>query len=413
MPRRGENIYKRKDGRWEGRVLQGYDSFTNKAKYRSVYAPTYKMLKEKLRAMQMEMPVFPSALPAFVQSPVPGCSIQTVRYGDWLWKWFQEYRQPDISCKESTYAIYSGIIQNHIIPVLGTIPLTQINSSLLNDFFYSKLKNGRLDGHGGLSLKTTTDIYSIINLSLCQAQRNGLIHENPCKNVIIPKRRMPETHAFTKQEQSCLESVLINEVHPLSLSIWIGLYTGMRLGEIAGLRWIDINLTDNCIHVRHTLQRIMNVYQAEPQNYKTKIILGIPKTETSIRTIPIPNMIGHLLNQLVHAAPDHCLPPDQFVICKNDGSFYEPRAYQRYFKKIARKAELEHFNFHCLRHTFATRAIELGMDPKTLSELLGHAHVETTLRRYVHSQNEHKRNEMKKLEGVLSSPDHFYNREPS
>ncbi|WP_343207977.1 tyrosine-type recombinase/integrase [Anaerolentibacter hominis] len=318
-------------------------------------------------------------------------------FGAWLMRWIRTFRRPGDDTKESTYAVYIYNSENYVLPALGEYPLKALNVELIQEFFHSLGERGRKDGKGGLSAKTLHDIYSLMSLSLDQAVVYGRIPYNPCQGVRLPSARDPDMRVLTRPEQFLLESALYREEGILSLGIWICLYTGMRVGEMAALTWGDIDFSNRFILVRHTLQRIQEVMDETAQN-RTKIVIGEPKTRKGRRKIPMPELLYTMLRHRKEELDIGGGRSGEFVVCQKNGKFYEPRSHQFYFKRVLERAGIRDANYHCLRHTFATRAIELGMDINTLSEILGHARVETTMKRYVHSLDEHKMNAMQKMD---------------
>lgn len=287
--------------------------------------------------------------------------------------------------KRSTYAKYESIIQKHILPEMGDRKLEQINSASVNSFTTRKLQ-GDSDGSGKLAPKTVRDIDTILKSILKYGENE--YHTGPlADNTVLPKNKKETVEALTVQEAAHIEAYLWqHQAEAKYTGLLLGMYTGMRLGEICALRWQDIDLQNQTIHVKHTMQRISEPDQQS--RHRTQIILDEPKTASSVRIIPIPGKILAPICSLGRGAS-----PEHFFLT-NSLKYVEPRNYQYFFKRILRQTCIREVNFHILRHTFATRCVEAGMDVKTLSEILGHSNVNITLTYYVHSSLESKRRQI-------------------
>ena len=198
---------------------------------------------------------------------------------------------------------------------------------------------------------------------------------------------------LTEYEQSRLIKTLLTDTDRQKLGILICLFTGIRIGELCALKWENILLADRILRIDKTMQRIQYAESNTPT--KTHIIITEPKSESANRTIPLQNSLVCILKRFI-------AKPNCYVLSGSSKCFIEPRTMQNKFKIYLSESNIEDANFHSLRHTFATRCIELGFDVKTLSEILGHSSVKTTLDRYVHSSMELKRNNMEKLDLLCS-----------
>lgn len=370
MPRRGENIRKRKDGRWEARYPSGVNEKGQKT-YSSVYGDTYKEAKEKRNwALQH-------------QNSYPKMLSNTPLFSELLALWIADNR---IHLKDATIYRYSYLIETHILPELGGIQVDKITSSTINAFLAKKLSDGRIDGRGGLSTAYVRSIMLVINSALQFATENRL-----CSPLLTQIHKPPlqskELAVLSKDEQRILESVLLTNMDETKLGIYISLYTGLRIGEICALSWEDIDITNRIIYVRHTVTRIR---VNENGKSVTKNSIGTPKTKSSLRCVPICSALAHVLND--------CLPnvTSEYVVSNNAG-FVSPRTFEYRYKKILKEGRISFINYHGLRHTFATRCIESGVDVKSLSEILGHANVSITLNTYVHSSMDLKKAQLEKL----------------
>lgn len=287
--------------------------------------------------------------------------------------------------KGATALKYENLINNHILPVLGECPLSALNTGLLADFMNNKLRHGRVDHTGGLSPSYVRSIMLVILEIMDFAAE-----ENMCA-ALKTKIRKPaaETHKpeiLDVHMQTHLEKQLLLCPDETGVGILLSLNTGLRIGEICALRWTDIDLKNAVLHIRSTVARVKNT---EGEN-ATKLIIDKPKTSSSVRDIPIPERLMSVL------LPLYAKRRSEYVISDREG-FVSPRTYEYRFHRVLKENHIKPVNYHALRHTFATRCIEHGVDVKTLSEILGHANVAITLNTYVHSSMERKREQLEKL----------------
>lgn len=376
MPRKGENIYKRKDGRWEGRYIKSKNS-EGKTTYGYVYAKTYRDAKTKLHSA-----VASCSQQSKLSLPVDNDCFSLLASG-----WFDSIR-PHI--KDSTANKYRNLLNSYILPIYGTKALDQVTFDFIESQCNNLLLHGGKNGTG-LSPKTVADTLSVIRNILKFAIRKGKVV--PCDGSVVQiKQAQKQMRVFSKTEQECLYEYLSSEINPCNIGILICLFTGLRVGEICALRWEDISFTEQTVFVHQTMQRIQDKSNL---GKKTKIVLTTPKSACSIRTIPIPEPLVTILT-------DYKTSPNGYLLTNSESSFIEPRTMQNKFKTVLKDCEIESANFHALRHTFATRCIELGFDVKSLSEILGHATVNITMNRYVHPTLDMKKENMKKLSSLFA-----------
>lgn len=370
MPRRGENIYKRKDGRWEGRYIKGKD-LNGKSKYGYVYAKNYTETKEKLNTIKAQN-VNNISLSGTTKTLAQVCVL-------WL-------NETQTQIKHSSFAKYYNIIYNHIIPSIGKYKMQLLDRVLIRQFADEKLTNGKLKGKGGLSPKTVKDILSVIRLVIIYANNIGITCTCSLDGINIKSAEKTIT-VLSKIQQDKLTNHLINNIDNTNLGILICLYTGLRIGEICALKFEDISIIDKVVHIRKTMQRVQSL--SENKGTKTEVIITSPKSKSSVRDIPLPAFIIQNIENLY--------VPKAFLLSGDSSHYVEPRTLENRFKSCTRMCGIENVNFHTLRHTFATRCVELGFETKSLSEILGHSSVNITLNRYVHSSMELKRSNMEKL----------------
>ena len=379
MAKRGENIYKRKDGRWEARAIKGYNE-QGKAVYAYFYGRTYKEAKDK---MFLSLPYVGSSL-----KPIPHRVGDTILFGVLLDRCLEHSR---LRLKESSCVKYHNLISKHIKPSLGDYPLSDIDSKTVSKFAADKLKTDKCNEIKGLSKKTVKDIISVIKSALRYGKDESLIIDFSI-NIILPKEKPHNMRVLSTDEQVTLEKFLCSDMDESKLGIYVCLYTGMRIGEICSVLWSDFSLEDGVLNVSRTMQRIQNLETESSE--KTKIITTDPKSNFSVRTIPLPDF---LLDKLKQFRPTL---QDAYLLTGQAERFVEPRTYQYRFKSYLARCGIKNANFHSLRHTFSTRCVALGFDIKSLSEILGHANVNITLNRYVHPTFDMKRVNMSKLEAL-------------
>ena len=354
--RRGENIYKRSDGRWEGRYIASRDA-SGKARYRSVYAHTYIEVREKLRAAPKEstkskMTLFPNIAEKWL------CSVK-------------------LRCKTSTYNKYYSQYTNHLLPAFDNTHIADISNLKIEGMFAKKTD---------ISEKTKADILSIIRQILKYAQGIGIVIDPTAQDISIRQQRK-DVRVLTSSEQKRLEEYLLLEADLTRIGTYIVLYTGLRIGELCALKRENIDFKKRIIHVGATMQRM----RVEGADSKTEVIITEPKSKCSIRDIPISKPLMKLFRKYYYEM-------EAYSFLLTGSKYYiEPRLLNYRFQQYIAECKLSNVHFHTLRHTFATRCIERGVDVKSLSEILGHYDVNITLNRYVHPSIELKRCSMEKL----------------
>ena len=367
MARKGENIYHRKDGRWEGRYLKAREG--GKARYGYVFAPTYSAAKKKLQAARSEWKT--------------GCERQErekTTLAAVSARWLDDAKP---FSKESTIAKYRDFLLRYILPRFGNVQMDSRSTENLQDFLLAMLASGG-EGGQGLSPRTVAGILCILKGIRKYALNQGYAVGFSTESLSIrQKQKQPRT--FSERETTQLRSYLRGHLTECNAGILLCLETGMRLGEICALRWSDISFEERKLHVRQTAQRIPI---DDGNEMKTRIVVTSPKSDSSARVIPLPDGICMFLSSIRKS---------EGFLLTGDERIMEPRSLQRRFKRVLKEAGIEDANFHALRHTFATRGGEVGFDVKCLSSILGHASVSMTLSRYVHPTMEMKRRNMAKM----------------
>lgn len=300
-----------------------------------------------------------------------------ILYKEWIYDWLQEKKY---YIKESTYANYSNIVFNYIIPKLGDYKLIDLTHKIIQNYLLELSKTGKKNNSDGLSIKTIKDITIIIKGSLRKAMNENIIKYLDL-NFNYPKDNKNEkVYILSKSEQNKITNYCLDNLNNRNIGLLISLYSGLRIGELCALQWCDIDFKKSIIYVSKTVQRI---YVKDRDTSETKIIITNPKTKNANREIPINKDFLELLNKLKGKK-------NEFIL-SNSEKLIEPRTYRKYFDKILNELKINHINYHALRHTFATNCISLGVDYKTVSELLGHANVNITLNLYVHPRMSQKK----------------------
>lgn len=306
-----------------------------------------------------------------------------------LRRWLQSVK---LSVKESTYARYFQLVDSHLIPLLGKYPIDKVSTQLIEQTVQHWLVSGRLDGQGGLSAKTVSDLLTILKATMKYAACNGYSVKCNLQMITVKKQRK-EMRVLSVSEQKELVHFLMKDITLQKLGIFFALFTGIRVGELCALQWKDLDLENGILRISKTMQRIQDVTAREPS--KTKIVISTPKSEHSFREIPLTDFVIELLRKYQSF-------PNAFLLTGVSNRFIEPRTMQNCFQKYIKQCGIESASFHTLRHTFATRCMETGFDVKSLSEILGHANVNITLNRYVHASLDFKRANMDKLAQVAN-----------
>ena len=345
-----ENIYRRKDGRYEGRLSDG-----KSRKLRYFYGKTRDEVQRKMQAFKDSQSYNRSGL--------------TVKF------LFEEWLEAaSVRLKESTVANYIGKAESHILPAFGSTKADELSPRRLRQFIADRLQSG-------LSSNYVADIVILLKSVMKYAAARYNIR-NSVAEVVLPKRKKSKVQLLSKSQQIHLQHYLAENPCLTSAGVALSLFTGLRIGELCALKWSDIDLSKRTICVTKTIQRIRT-------DCGTKLIITEPKSNSSVREIPIPDCIFGIFKRF--SADNDC------YFLSASPKPIEPRVMQYRFQKLLKKGNLPSIHFHALRHMFATNCVEMGFDVKSLSEILGHSGVEITLNRYVHSSMERKKRFMKKL----------------
>lgn len=366
MARHGENIRKRKDGRWEGRY-KTLSAEKGRIVYRSVYGSSYGEVREKLFSAKTDIQEL---------TEENGKAQRWLLFSHAAEEWLKEIAD---NRKYSTYVKYETIYRLHLAEIVGMCGISPAGVQEMQ----KKLSEYVLEKE--LSESLLKSIYCVVGQILDFADkkyRTGVF----MLGKLSAKSKNRNVKTLSGVEQARLLLIIHNDcTDKCKLAVLLCLYTGLRLGELCALRWEDIDFAGMTLTVKRTVQRIA----AQEHGVGSILLETAPKTESSRRTVPLAEELMKYLSCLKRT--------DQYVF--GGEKVMEPRTMQYRFKKILKEAGIADINFHTLRHTFATNCVENGMDVKALSEILGHSDVKMTLNRYVHPTMDSKRRQLGELSG--------------
>lgn len=381
------SIRRRADGRYEVRVQTGINYSTGAPIRKSVYAHT----EEEAQRLLYGLLADPSQAIKHVDDD---CTLN-----EWLECWLRTYVADHV--KQSTFTSYRTYVQKHFAPVLGQCKLRDLTPRKLQEFYNFKQKSE------GLSPKTVINMNLCLHKALNQAVSEGLLKSNPASSLNLKRGRKPQITVLTRDQQARLLEE--SRKHRYGVFIRLTLATGLRIGEVCGLRWDDIDLSGGVLYVRRSLGRLSKM-EDNPVGNRTELALSDVKSENSRRSIPLLRGIcadleawRNVQRRDIERIGADIFAHPEMVLTNEFGGLIEPRTLSDYYHAILKAADLPHFTFHALRHTFATRALEQGMDAKTLSTLLGHYSVAFTLDTYTHVLDDQKRSEMARMEALFSN----------
>lgn len=372
MSKQVKNIYLRKDGRLEGRFNKRI--IEEKKHYEYAFGNSCGKTEKKQQN-------------AFSKN-----TISNQKNGDLFAELAEEWlilRSPQL--KASSIAKYTNMLDLYLLPILGDKHISDISRSDIIQLSRDLLTTGGAKA-SGLAPKTVNSVLSLMRNVMEFAAREKDISTTDAKMISVKQNQKP-MRILSKAEQQRLNKYLWENPTPCNIGILICLYTGMRIGEICALTWADILIEDQCVYVHQTMQRVQVKKESKK---KTAVVILPPKSSCSNRKIPIPDKINRLLQK-------HRKNNNAYLLTGLAHSYIEPRNMENKFKMVTKKCDINDIHFHSLRHTFATRCVELGFDFKSLSEILGHASVNITMNRYVHPSMELKQKNMNLLSELLTT----------
>ncbi len=351
------SIRKRSDGRWEGRYTAGHDPETGKAIYKNVLGKTQAEVKDKLKKAIEET------------AGLDVIKAEKYTLGQWMDIWFENYAK--VKIRPSSHQTYRGYIDNHIKPHIGKIPLSKLSSLELQKFYKKLLGNGRVKRveskkqPKGLSAKTVRNINQVISSALDLAKEQKLIATNPTDACALPKVEHKEMQTIPAEDLAkFLREAKASGVYEM---YYIELATGLRRGELLGLKWSDIDFANRVIRVQRQVARING-----------EIVEAPLKTKNSYRNISISDDTAEVLKA------QHEKVNSEYVFPSPNGGPISPDSVNHMLQRVLERAGLPKVRFHDLRHTFATIALQNGVDIKTVSGMLGHYSAGFTLDTYAH-----------------------------
>lgn len=352
MARRGENIYLRKDGRYEGRYVKGQKE-NGRTAFGYVYARRYMQVKELLVKYKAEEHAPPIAYKRY-----------TLR--EWLMHWLEEQTKPYI--RETTYATYGSQLRTHLLPALGKAAVRSLTKERIQEFANDLAQH--------VSAGMVHNVLRLLSSALKSAKSKGLIDHNPCEGLRRPMYKRREPRVLSLKEQEKLERFAVQADNA---EFVLCLYTGLRVGELCALKWEDVDFQTNTLHVRRSAKRVKRVQG-------TAVIMGLPKTDDSKRAIPVPAFVMEYLRPLK----------------RESGRVFDVdiRTMQQRLEKLANTAGLKGVHMHTLRHTFATRCLEVGVGIEALAALMGHSSPNVTMGYYAHCTHETKVRSVNRLKQI-------------
>ena len=359
--------------------------FTVDGKRRNIYGSTEEEVRMKLSEAIADRRPEGGRM---IRPPAPK---ETVQLQEYLEFWLSEYILPTV--RPSTYTAYEVVVRVHVNPAIGWIALHQLEGSILQTFFNSLRDN--------LSPKSITNIRNMLHYAFSQAALLGLLQRDPMLGVRIPRNPRKEMRVLSREEQNRLITTAYSSEDPMAYSVVFDLFTGLRRGELLGLQWRDIDFDEKFLSIRRALEE-----QSLPGERKTQLVLTNPKTDYSLRRF---SLCDSLVEDLRHLKEERLillerqrrtLRKTDFVFTGRQFQMIPPRTFSGFFQRLCKSAGIQDVTFHTLRHSFATRSLEVGIDIVTLSRLMGHSTPATTLAQYCHALPDHTKQQVQRLEDL-------------
>lgn len=382
-------LRKRKDGRWEGRLITGYDE-KGKPKFRYFYGKRQKDVIAKMDTIKAEL-----NFGTYIEP-------HKVTFGEWLDLWLDTYKKDNI--RPSTYTNYEGQIRLHLRPHLGNILLKDLQTNQIQQLFNWMFREGKSkkgEPPAGMSRKTIELTRIIASAALDKAVEDDLILKNPCKGTTLPQEEPQEVEPFTREEAlRILETVKDDRLYAIYFLMF---GAGLRRGEALGLKWRDINFKESKMHIKRSLRE-----QKDDETGKYLLKFSPPKSKKSRRTIPLtPELVAVLKAHKAKQAEEKLFFGEEYhnedlVFCKENGERIWPRCFHRHYTDSLKATGVSHKKPHTMRHTFCTLLIEEGEDLRIVQELAGHASLAITAGIYVHVLERTKKKAVTKLSSILT-----------
>ena len=345
------------------------------------------------------------ATPAFSSSPASMTSSSDMTVQAWMETWLETYSRPSV--KLSTYVSYEQYIRTHINPLLGDRLMSSLRPMDLQNFFNDRAARGNAKDEKGLSPKTLTNLRNMMHMSFDQAMREGILSRNLVDDVRLPKLPKREMRVLNRKEQERLILSAQLSPEPSAFGVVFAMFTGLRLGEICALKWKNVDMEKRVVYVDSTRKRLP-CFDSSIKTATLVMDLSAPKTEASIRTVPLMNRLFNDIvqykdqqEQIMREYPGY--NAGGYMFCQENGAPYEPNSFAALFHRCVKMAAIPYANFHCLRHTFATRSLEQGMDVATLAKIMGHSSPSVTLQKYAHALPDHQQESIEKLDSLYGS----------
>lgn len=350
-------------------------------------------------------------VPVVHQNPIVAVRTNSsgVTVESWMKTWLETYAKSSI--KLSTYASYEQYIRGHIIPQLGTRLMNELKPVDVQSFFNDRAAHGHHMEERGLSPKTLTNLRNMMHLAFDQAVNEGYIGRNIIEDVRLPKMSKQEMRVLDRKEQERIIFSAQLSPEPSAFGVIFAMFTGLRLGELCALKWENVDMEKRQIHVQATRNRLPN-FDESIEAATSVVTQDSPKTDNSRRTVPLMKRLykdfakyRESQMQIMGEYPGY--NTEGYVFCQENGQPYEPRTYMDVFQRCVKRAAIPRANFHCLRHTFATRSLEQGIDVATVAKIMGHSDPSVTLKKYAHALPDHKQDSVEKLDSLYSGDTEF------
>lgn len=388
------SIYKREnDGRWVAELTIGRNPTTGKQIKKYFYGAKQSIVKAKMESFKKDLE----------NKTKENFNKGDLTFGEWLNQWLVTYKSNNLKIR--TFSDYELMIRLYITPRLGSIVIKDIKTEHLQNMYNELLSNGSIKTKGSLSIRTVKYVHTVCNLALKKASDLKMIPENVSVFTELPKNNKKEVDVLSIEEQ--LQFIKVIRSNKLECVFLLAMGTGLRIGEILALKWKSINFEEGVLKVTESVQRVKNIKRENEDAPKTTIEFNTPKTLSSIRVVPIPSAILKKLcyhkerQEEEKSIAGSLYIDDDLVFATALGTVIEPRNVERTFYKLIKQANLRHFNFHLLRHTFASRLVDTNASFSVVQELLGHSKKGNVTFRYSHASISAKKEAIEQINNLF------------